>query len=91
MYRGIHACIIKQIPSSPVGYCFISKVRERKQFSAFVLGIVYTTLLGSSSLGKNIRTTTTTKKQRDVNVTSRVSGVEPSVLILKGISNLCCV
>lgn len=89
MYRGIHACIIKQIPSSPVGYCFLSKVRERKQFSAFVLGIVYTTLLGSSSLGKNIRTTTT--KQRDVTVTSRVSGVEPSVLILKGISNLCCV
>ena len=89
MYRGIHACIIKQIPSSPVGYCFLSKVRERKQFSAFVLGIVYTTLLGSSSLGKNIRTTTT--KQRDVAVTSRVSGVEPSVLILKGISNLCCV
>ena len=31
------------------------------------------------------------KTERDVNVISRVSGVEPLVLILKGISNLCCV
>ena len=88
MNRGVHARIVKINPLESCWLLFHIEIRERKQFSAFVFGIVYTTLLRSSSLGKNTHTHT---KERDVNVISRVSGVEPSVLILKGISNLCCV
>lgn len=36
----------------PVAYCFTLNIRERKQFSAFVLGIVHRILLWSSPLVK---------------------------------------
>lgn len=54
--RGVHAHIVKINPLESCWLLFHIEIRERKQFSAFVLGIVYTTLLWSSSLGKNTHT-----------------------------------